>query len=229
MNGYTKTWTWIGIPVLAAASLSAALQSLGGTVLLFAIGTMAGAVVTHERRQLADPTRAARAARRGLAKPALLGGLLLTGSLGLAMVDGQLFLGVLILAAITSPPLVGLAAGPRRPAYDVPLAEVIDIDAASGGTGPSVAGYAYRVLTLDLESALADLVSMTDQELCRSWRRSYVLLDAASSPAGRLTIVQLRAAYLEELERRQPRALQAWLDAGGRAASGPDKFFSDAS
>lgn len=229
MNGYTKTWTWIGIPVLAAASVSAALQSLGGTVLMFAIGAVTGAVVTHERRQLAHPTRASRADRRSLTRPALLGGLLLTGSLGLAMVDGQLFLGVLILAAITSPPVVGLAAGPRRPALAAPLAEVIDIDLAPSASGQSLAGYAHRVLALDLESALADLGSMTDQELCRSWRRSYVLLDAASSTAGRLTIVQLRAGYLEELERRQPHALQAWLDAGGRAASGPDKFFSDAS
>jgi hypothetical protein len=229
MSSYTKTWTWIGIPVLAAASLSAALDSLGGTVLMFAVGSMAGAVVVHEHRQLADPTASVRASHRNLARPALVGGLLVSGSLGLAMIDGQLFLGVLLLAAITSPPVVGLAAGPGRPAYGAPLAEVIDIDAAPSVTGPVLAGYAHRVLALDLESALADVSSMTDQELCRSWRRSYVLLDAASSPASRLTIVQLRAAYLEELERRQPRALQAWLDAGGRAASGPDKFFSDAS
>lgn len=227
MSSYTKTWTWIGLPVLAAASLSAALQTLGGTVLMFAVGAVAGAVVAHEHRQVAQPTTPV--SRRHLGRPALVGGLLVSGSLGLAMVDGQLFLGVLLLAAITSPAVVRLAAGPGRPGYGVPLAEVIDIDSAPSVTGPVLAGYAHRVLALDLASALADLPSMTDPELCRSWRRSYVLLDAASSPASRLTIVQLRAAYLEELERRQPRALQAWLDAGGRAASGPDKFFSDAS
>jgi ABC-type transport system involved in cytochrome bd biosynthesis fused ATPase/permease subunit len=73
------------------------------------------------------------------------------------------------------------------------------------------------------------LRALSDLELCRAWRRSFVELDAAASPATRLAVVQLRQAYLDELGRRRPDALQAWFDSGGRAASGPDKFFLDAS
>jgi hypothetical protein len=63
-----------------------------------------------------------------------------------------------------------------------------------------------------------------DQALCRMWRLSFWRLGPATSPDHALRVVALRAACLEELERRNAAAVQAWLDSGARASGGPEKF-----
>ena len=73
--------------------------------------------------------------------------------------------------------------------------------------------------------ATPSLDRMTDPELCQAWRRSFRALEG--SPADRLVVVQLRADYLDEMARRHPDRVEAWLAAGGRAAGGPDEYFVD--
>ena len=52
---------------------------------------------------------------------------------------------------------------------------------------------------------------LTDDELCQAWCASFEMVRAAPS-ARRLTVVsQERRSYLDELERRYPRAVEAWL------------------
>lgn len=63
-----------------------------------------------------------------------------------------------------------------------------------------------------------------DRALCRLWRLSFWRLGPATSPDHALRVVALRAACLEELERRNAAAVQAWLDSGARASGGPEKF-----
>jgi hypothetical protein len=67
---------------------------------------------------------------------------------------------------------------------------------------------------------------MSDRELCREWRHSFVTLQSARSPQDRLRVVAQRQVYLDEMERRSPTALQAWLDSGARAAGGPDRYLT---
>ena len=67
---------------------------------------------------------------------------------------------------------------------------------------------------------------MTNSELCREWRRSFVALQAARSPVELIRVVAQRQVYLDEMERRSPSALQAWLASGARAAGGPDRYLS---
>ena len=65
-----------------------------------------------------------------------------------------------------------------------------------------------------------------DEELCRLWRATYWQLGRQTSEAGLLDLVVLRQAFLDELERRDPAALQAWLSSGARASGGPERFWS---
>jgi hypothetical protein len=68
------------------------------------------------------------------------------------------------------------------------------------------------------------LHKMTDAELCRAWRSSFVALQQARSLHLRFLIVQTRQHLLDEIDARHPAGLQAWLASGARAASGPDRF-----
>jgi hypothetical protein len=65
---------------------------------------------------------------------------------------------------------------------------------------------------------------MRTDDLVRDWRRSYIALEQASDPATKMTLVERRQAYLDELERRYPDGLHDWLESGARAAGDPTKF-----
>ncbi len=69
----------------------------------------------------------------------------------------------------------------------------------------------------------AAVQSLTDEELCTSWRVSYAILEVACS-TDRVELVTLRQAYLDDLERRNPGGLRAWLDSGARAAGNPARY-----
>lgn len=68
--------------------------------------------------------------------------------------------------------------------------------------------------------------AMSDAELCATWRRSFPRLQRAHNVEVRLQVVQLRAACLDELERRHPRAFRAWLASGTRASGDPAPFLA---
>ena len=74
----------------------------------------------------------------------------------------------------------------------------------------------------------ACLRTLSNAELCLAWRRSYCSLQGATSVPLRAAVVASRQAYLDEMERRNPPGLSAWLAAGGRAPSGPERYFDDA-
>ncbi|MFD7160488.1 hypothetical protein ACFV9C_38290 [Kribbella sp. NPDC059898] len=64
-------------------------------------------------------------------------------------------------------------------------------------------------------------------ELCREWLDSYVELNRAPSPVARLRVVMARERCLDELERRDPEGLHAWLASAATAAGDPRRFLSD--
>jgi hypothetical protein len=69
------------------------------------------------------------------------------------------------------------------------------------------------------------LAILSDSELCREWRQSFVVLRGARGCGRRAWVVSMRQALLEELERRNPEALESWLRSGGGAAGGPERYF----
>ena len=67
---------------------------------------------------------------------------------------------------------------------------------------------------------------LTNEELCHTWRRTFLLLQQDVDPAATAALVSIRQGCLDEMERRNPDGLQAWLASGARAAGSPEKFLT---
>jgi hypothetical protein len=131
---------------------------------------------------------------------------------------------LLVMAALTSPWVWrvlrrGAPSGCAEAASAPPRPAVAPVEAV-----PEESSVAEPAATTTQEPAPVPVSSMTDQELCRAFRRSFVLLSRTVSLPERLRLVSLRQAYLDEMSRRDPGGFQFWLESGARAASGPDKF-----
>jgi hypothetical protein len=68
--------------------------------------------------------------------------------------------------------------------------------------------------------------AVTTAELCRHWQDSYEALRGATTATARLSIVQTRQRYLDELERRDPIGLKTWLGDNASAAGDPSRFLA---
>ncbi|MFG1912356.1 hypothetical protein [Kribbella sp. NPDC048928] len=66
-----------------------------------------------------------------------------------------------------------------------------------------------------------DVLQRSTADLCRQWRDSYEALHRAKTGRQRLRIVLERQLCLDELGRRDPEGLEAWLTS---AASDPSRF-----
>lgn len=64
----------------------------------------------------------------------------------------------------------------------------------------------------------------TDQQLCATWVATYHALQSATDPHVRARIVALRQDCLDELERRNPSALTAWLASGEGPTGSLERF-----
>jgi hypothetical protein len=69
-----------------------------------------------------------------------------------------------------------------------------------------------------------DESATTTAQLCRQWHDSFEDLQKAPTPAARLRIVAARQQCLDELERRDPEGLNAWLSSTASAAGDPSRF-----
>jgi hypothetical protein len=68
--------------------------------------------------------------------------------------------------------------------------------------------------------------ALSTAELCRHWQDSFEALGHATTAAARLRIVEARQHCLDELERRDPIALKAWLGDNASAAGDPGRFLT---
>lgn len=74
--------------------------------------------------------------------------------------------------------------------------------------------------------ARSDSSGVSTSELCREWLDSYQALSEATSATDRLRIVMARQRCLDELERRDPDGLQAWLASAASAGGDPSRFLN---
>ena len=65
------------------------------------------------------------------------------------------------------------------------------------------------------------LSKFTDEQLCTQWHDTYLPLQGPLSPRDAIGIVQQRQRCLDELERRHPEGLRAWLGSSAWASSSP--------
>jgi len=153
------------------------------------------------------------------ARPAVRAGLVGVALGGVAEIEVGLALLLALTAILTSPRFIaGLRSRlPRKKPATIPAE-------------PPLLAYAGAAHLEEVarEVDQACLHSLSNSELCLAWRRSYCSLIETTSVPLRAAVVASRQAYLDEMERRDPRALTAWLAAGARAAGGPERYLDGA-
>lgn len=90
-------------------------------------------------------------------------------------------------------------------------------------TSPPVVRWYGDSLSRPQPGELDESATSTAQ-LCRQWHDSFEDLQKAPTPAARLRIVTSRQRCLDELERRDPDGLNAWLSSIASAAGDPSRF-----
>jgi len=210
---------WIAATgTLIAAGLIAALHQPGvlASIALFLSASTMGMLVTiaFEPEELPGAELLRRMFLGGLA-----GGGLLVALVGLAVAFGPAVVWPVVLSVVTWPDLrprvrvlLGREPAPAPPPGRRPVRERAAVDPAPA---PLPADDAKTFVVPDV---------MGDDDLCRAWCSSFVALQRAETDEARLRVVRMRAIYLDELERRDPGALQAWIAAGARASQDPRRF-----
>ena len=201
--------TGIGVFVLWLASPVATV-----VILVVAAGLTGAGLVAHGA--LADPPRLVSV--RNVAPNAARWASVFTGLVGLATADERLCLGLILVGAVTSPRILRWCGrGLHRHTAERPRR-----------SPRGLIGLPEETVTTDPTGSAplaATLAGFTDAQLCRAWRRSYLTL-IDTEPDRRLEVVEMRAACLNEMARRHPREIQAWLIEGGRAQSGPERYLA---
>lgn len=197
VGAWTALQTW---PLVAVIGTFATAAFVGSSI--------AGSTLPEWRRKRLGPVAAAGA----LAGIAVVAG---AGLIDLLGAPALLVLGVLAAAC----PRLWVALRSWRPPQQ-PRPSLAARPPEPPETAPATP-YKKSELTLEVppEPWLLD-----DRALCSAWRRSYLVLERHHSPETHLRVVQQRQLYLDELERRNPQGLAAWLASGARAAGDPTRF-----
>jgi len=149
-------------------------------------------------------------------------GAVLTGAGGIVAVFG-LAGAVWLLALLAISPAVRYCIEHRWLILgDDPTPSTRHVPADTSSEVPSEPGFMRAPLTDDLET-------LDDAGLCLAWRRSFLMLEGARNEHDRMALVVQRQRYLDELQRRCPDGVAAWLASGARASSNPMPFLGNGS
>lgn len=233
-GSYRRGWR-TAVVVLVALGLVTALVFVGWSTNVVAFlmgGTLVASV--HLSIGLAQERQASDLIRDVL-RLAARAGLCVVAIVGYATAIGLGTMWLLLLVAVTAPPLVSRL-WPQR-ADPVPRPEAAPRPPAKPKAGkkpraerkakrqPKVEPPPPEPVVLKAPEP-PDLTDLSDEDLCLAWRRSFTELQSCTTDEQRLAVVTTRNAYLDELERRAPGAFGQWLESGPRAAGNPAKFFS---
>jgi hypothetical protein len=157
-------------------------------------------------------------------RAALLGGLCVVGICGYVAAVGSGTLALLLLVAGSSPPVVAWLRGsrPEQPVRKIRLPKAAK---KKPPARPEPAQEQDWPMPKYLTAVVRGVGELSDEELCLAWRRSFTQLQRASSADQRQAMVDVRRAYLDELERRHPESFASWLASNPRAAGDPARFF----
>ncbi|MFI7068411.1 hypothetical protein ACIBL3_46010 [Kribbella sp. NPDC050124] len=76
-----------------------------------------------------------------------------------------------------------------------------------------------------LRGGPSDLGSLSDEELCREWQRSFEAVRDSKDGEDLQAAVEARRRCLDELERRKPDAFAQWLESMPTAAADPSVYY----
>jgi hypothetical protein len=213
MSKYRSSWllAWSTTSLLGVC-LALLLWPVGAVVLLFAVAATTAALIhvcTHGPVDVPEPdVPEPEALRTRLRRVAVRAGAIGVGAVAvvaLAAVAPHVMLVLLLLAGATSPHCVELVRG--------------HLDGRKHRLSRPRPGQARAWSA----TAASTAQGLTDHDLCLAWCTSFDVLQSTSDVEARARIVCLRQAYLDELERRDPHGLHAWLASGARATGNPDR------
>lgn len=158
---------------------------------------------------------------------AVLGGLFVVAVCGYAAAVGARTVALLMLIVGVSPPVIswlrsGVPAREVRRPIKLPKASGRQLKAVPAEARPAADWPMPKYLTAVVRS----VVELSDDELCLAWRRSFNQLQRAAVADRRQAMVDVRRAYLDELERRHPDSFATWIASSPRAAGNPARFFT---
>ncbi|TWD80868.1 hypothetical protein FB561_1965 [Kribbella amoyensis] len=139
------------------------------------------------------------------------------GVVGYAMTAGLSTIALLAVVAITSPWVLAYLTGTPVSLTGTPRSAP-----RSAEQTDEIPDATIRAKIFD--PTPPDVGELSDEELCRAWRKSFTALGEAVSAPQREAVVNARLAYLDELERRNPESFARWIESGPRAAGDPGRF-----
>ncbi|TCM50542.1 hypothetical protein [Kribbella sp. VKM Ac-2568] len=157
-----------------------------------------------------------------IARVAFAAGLIAPAALGLVVVCKLAGVLVVLMLAGTTPALTSLVRARRLARGSLPV-----VQPESSATPDLPAPWGQPSLKSSSAEPVRELSSLDDDALCLAWRRSFLLLEEARSAAARLSIVEQRQKYLDELQQRSPEGIAAWLASGARASGNPFPYLAD--
>jgi len=209
-----RGWWYASVNILTASGLVAALAQWGWPGPTAAVLSIA--VLTVVVAAIVLPGDGLRVVLREVWMGLLLGAVV-TAAVGLVSMFGVLgWLPIVVLAATTP----GLRTAPGRLWRRVRHREepVVAEPSPIHTSPPPVREPTVRVVpTVTPE----DLTSLDDESLCLAWRRSFLDLESAATLRQRMAVVDHRQRCLDELQRRSPQGVAAWLSSGARASGNP--------
>jgi hypothetical protein len=217
MKAYQICWLTLCI-ALGAVGIAAALSwSLSVTVVFFTCAAACGAVLGTAALG-PDGAPPDSIVWRQVVTGAAVGGLVTAAAIGMGVLLGAgPALMLLVLGIGGSPTVIRFCrrrlgqSGPDSPSAPPPArsGQIVEPTATEAG---------------DDAQPQPQPQPLTDAQLCTAWRISFSALEKASTEQQRLRIVAERQNCLDELERRNPHGLAAWLASGARAAGDPTRF-----
>ncbi|MGW1344400.1 hypothetical protein ACWCOV_25400 [Kribbella sp. NPDC002412] len=219
MRAYRVAWLGFCGVVGVAGALVAVTWSLSTVGLLFVLAALTGGMAAMIALTPADNTPFDRDRWPVVATSVVVAGAGAVAFVGLGtLLGGPMAVLVLALAVGGSPYVVRRWIGRLRDHEHLPAPE-------NPGEAESVATAAARVQQLEsIDLPAVEAAELSDDALVLAWRSSFSALQRATSPAESAQIVEARHAYLDELERRNPPGVAAWLASGARAAGNPTRF-----
>jgi hypothetical protein len=215
MKAYRICWLTLCIALGAVGIVVALSWSLSVTVVFFTCAAACGAVLGTAALGPEDAPPETIVWRQ-VAIGAAVGGLVTVAAIGMGVLLGAGTAVLLLMLGIGGSPTVVRFCRRRlgQSGSDSPSAPPSE---SSGQTAESAAAEAG-------DDAPRQPQALTDAQLCTAWRVSFSALEKASTEQQRLRIVEERQDCLDELERRNPHGLAAWLASGARAAGDPTRF-----
>lgn len=204
MKMYRTGWLVAGMALLVVGVGAAAHGSPLAALISFVVVAVVCSLLSLGVVGIRGTSRPRRVRARSVATRALVGGTIAVALVGFAALLGQ-HVGLLaFVALVTSPPAVRAYGRWLR---SVPTPSAAQLDAIARAFANAGMGYAG----IQPEPAPREL---TDEELSQRWRASCLYLRRRPSTTQVIRSVEQRQIYLDEFERRYPRAFAAWLTSG---------------